>query len=242
MGRFDDALDALDRGLDLAAAPADTSAGYAPFGTESPEVCWRCTAARSASDVGLCDACLTSMRDPKTTAPEPDDEGALVWRGNDGHPVGRCRLCGERCEHGGCECTDECLRGFLSSTGRLGWPSHHARTSPGAEVRMFHFTVGIDPAMWSPAVAEERERAMARMRDAVQAFGRAQAAAIERAVAAFVLFGERLGDAWRDRVATVAEDSRVEDSPARRWSRGEITTNELLAHYGLGPVDDDPRH
>lgn len=68
------ALDAIDEGLELAAAPA-----YAEFGVPvSTAVCWRCDVSAPSTKVGLCAACHALMRDEKTTAPEPRDARSLL--------------------------------------------------------------------------------------------------------------------------------------------------------------------
>jgi hypothetical protein len=71
--RLDRALEALDDGLELAAAPH-----YGEATHEGTAPCWRCTAADPSTDVGLCDDCFAAMRDEATTAPEPVDALALV--------------------------------------------------------------------------------------------------------------------------------------------------------------------
>lgn len=75
---LDRALEALDAGIELAAAPADSSRGWGPYGSDDPDLCWRCVARLGAEPSGLCGPCLTIMRDEDYVAPDDTSEADLA--------------------------------------------------------------------------------------------------------------------------------------------------------------------
>ena len=70
--------EALDAGIELAAAPADSSRGWGPYGSDDPDLCWRCVARLGAEPSGLCGSCLTIMRDDDYVAPDDTSEADLA--------------------------------------------------------------------------------------------------------------------------------------------------------------------
>lgn len=70
---LDRALDALDAGIELAAAPASDDS-YEPYGTDDPTLCWRCADEPATLDVGLCAGCHEILTADEWTPPNVDDE------------------------------------------------------------------------------------------------------------------------------------------------------------------------
>lgn len=82
MSRFDRIARLIDRGL--ATAPTNDD-GYAPFGTDNPDLCWRCVQQPVDGKSGLCAACRTVLLDEDYTAAPPyianDNVDVYAWSG-----------------------------------------------------------------------------------------------------------------------------------------------------------------